>query len=60
MKLNPAVKSFISAFIILLVLYIGTGFSLYIVPGANSDWAWPLASILVLGSDSGGMIIAIT
>ncbi len=60
MKLNPAVKSFFSAFIILLVLYIGTGISLYIVPGANSDWAWPLASILVLGSDSGGMIIAIT
>lgn len=60
MKLNPAVKSFFSAFIILLVLYFGTGLSLYIVPGANSDWAWPLASVLVLGSDSGGMIIAIT
>jgi uncharacterized ion transporter superfamily protein YfcC len=60
MKLNPAVKSFVSAFIILFVLYIGTGISLYIVPGANSDWAWPLASILVLGSDSGAMIIAIT
>lgn len=60
MKLNPAVKSFLSAFIILFVLYIGTGISLYIVPGANSDWAWPLASLLVLGSDSGGMIIAIT
>lgn len=60
MKLNPAVKSFVSAFIILFVLFIGTGISLYIVPGANSDWAWPLASILVLGSDSGGMIIAIT
>jgi uncharacterized ion transporter superfamily protein YfcC len=60
MKLNPAVKSFFSAFIILFILYIGTGLSLYVVPGANSDWAWPLASILVLGSDSGGMIIAIT
>lgn len=60
MKLNPAVKSFLSAFIILFILYIGTGISLYIVPGANSDWAWPLASLLVIGSDSGGMIIAIT
>lgn len=60
MKLNPAVKSFISAFVILLVLFIVTGISLYVIPGANSNWAWPLASILVLGSDSGGMIIAIT
>lgn len=60
MKNNPAFKSFASAFLILVVLFVTTGLALYIIPGANSDWTWPLASILVLGSDSGGMIIAIT
>lgn len=60
MKQQSALKSFMSALIVLVVLFFFTGFLLYSIPGANSHWMWVLSPLLVLASDSGAMIIAIS
>ena len=60
MKQQSALKSFMSALIVLVILFFFTGFLLYSIPGANSHWMWVLSPFLVLASDSGAMIIAIS
>lgn len=75
MRNNPAVKTFISAAILLVAMLIFTGILTYIIPNGEFDmetmvfteydtrgisWTqWLFAPILVLFSDSGGLVIAI-
>lgn len=62
MNESPSQKgavAFLSALIVLIIMFFFTGLLLYLVPGASSSWPWLLSPILVLGSDSGILIIAI-
>jgi len=75
MKNNPAIKTFISAIVLLLVLLIATGALTYFIPSGSYDATtgvytsygiqglsplkWIAAPITVLFSDSGPLVIAI-
>jgi uncharacterized ion transporter superfamily protein YfcC len=56
---NPAIKTFMSALLVLVGMLFMTGMLTQIVPGANRSMKWYFAPVTVLASDSGPLVIAI-
>lgn len=59
MNKNPAIKTFMSALLVLVGMLVMTGMLTQVVPGANRSMKWYFAPVTVLASDSGPLVIAI-
>ncbi|MDF2571704.1 MAG: hypothetical protein K0R55_3308 [Sporomusa sp.] len=59
MNKNPAIKTFMSALLVLVGMLVMTGMLTQVVPGANRSMKWYFAPVAVLASDSGPLVIAI-